>query len=61
VAAVLSPVLVFLMAIAVEILIDVLLETGVAAVVAFVIVGAFGWLILRKLRVSHLNNAPVEI
>jgi hypothetical protein len=32
VAAVLSPVLAFLMAIAVEILIDVLLEAGVAAV-----------------------------
>ena len=59
-AVLLSPVLAFLMAIAVEILIGSLMEAGVAALLAFVGVGTLGWLLFRKLWVPPRGEAPVE-
>jgi hypothetical protein len=56
-AAVLSPVLAFLMAIAVEILIGVLKDAGI---LEFLAVGAISWLLLRKLRVRLRGSASVE-
>jgi hypothetical protein len=56
----LSPVLAFLMAIVVEILIGSLMEAGVAALLAFVGVRALGWLLFRKLWVRPRGEAPVE-
>jgi hypothetical protein len=47
----LSPVLAFLMAIAVEILIDSLIEADVPALLAVVVAGAIGWLLFHKLWV----------
>jgi hypothetical protein len=55
----LSPVLVFLAAIAVEIAIDLLMEAGAIAVAIFVAAGAVGWLLLRT-RQRHQVDAPVE-
>jgi hypothetical protein len=54
----LSPVLVFLAAIAAEIAIDILVQAGGAAVAAFVAAGAIGWL-LRKLW-RRQGGVPVE-
>ena len=56
-AAVLSPVLAFLMAIAVEIFIGVLKDAGI---LEFLAVGAISWLLLRKLRVRPRGSASVE-
>jgi hypothetical protein len=50
VAVLLSPVLAFLMAIAVEILIGLLIEAGEPALPALVVTGAIGWPLFRKLR-----------
>ena len=50
-AALLSPVLAFLLAIAVEMVIVVLQDAGVLKFVALVAVGAVGWSMLRKLWV----------
>ena len=47
----LSPVLAFLMAIAVEISIGSLIEADVPALLAVVAVGAIGWLLFHKLWV----------
>jgi uncharacterized membrane protein len=55
--AVLSPVLAFLMAIAVEIFIGVLKDAGI---LEFLAVGAISWLLLRKLRVRPRGSASVE-
>jgi uncharacterized membrane protein len=55
--AVLSPVLAFLMAIAVEIFIGVLKDAGI---LEFLAVGAISWLLLRKLRVRPCGSASVE-
>ena len=60
-AAVLSPVLAFLMAIAVEILIDLLLEANAPASLAFIGAGAIVWSQFRKLWVRPRGRAPVEI
>ena len=49
--ALLSPVLAFLLAMAVEIVIVVLQDAGVLKFVALVAVGAVGWSMLRKLWV----------
>jgi hypothetical protein len=56
-AAVLSPVLAFLMAIAVEIFIGVLKDAGILELLA---IGAISWLLLRKLRVRPRGSASVE-
>ena len=45
----LSPVFAFLMAIAAEILIDLLVETGAPAILDLVAVGAIGWVLFRKM------------
>jgi hypothetical protein len=50
-AALLSPVLAFLIAIAVEILIGVLMDAGVPALLVLFVAGALGWSLFRKLRV----------
>jgi hypothetical protein len=49
VACVLSPVLAFLGAIAVEILIGVLKDAGMLQLLLLVAIGAIGWPLLRKL------------
>ena len=59
-AAALSPVLAFLMAIAVEILIDSLMEADVPALLAFVVASALGCSRFRKLRVRPRGSAPLE-
>jgi hypothetical protein len=59
-AVLLSPVLAFLMAIAVEILIGSLMEAGLPALIALVVAGAIGWLLLRRLRIRHRGNAAAE-
>jgi hypothetical protein len=59
-AAVLSPVLAFLMAIAVEIFIGVLKDAGVPALLVLIAAGALGWLLLRRLRVRPRGSASVE-
>jgi hypothetical protein len=51
VAALLSPVLAFLLAMGVEIVIVVLQDAGLLKFVALVAVGAVGWSMLRKLWV----------
>jgi hypothetical protein len=55
-AAALSPVLAFLMAIAVEIFIGVLTDAGIFE---FLAAGAISWLLLRKLRVRPRGSASV--
>jgi len=57
-AALLSPVLAFLGAIAVEIVIGVLVDADVPLLPAFAS-GVIGWLLLRRLR-SRSGGAPVE-
>jgi hypothetical protein len=54
----LSPVLVFLAAIAVEVVIGVLVEAGVPLLPAFAS-GVIGWLLLRRLGRCHVAD-PVE-
>ena len=50
VAVLLSPVLAFLTAIAVEILIALLVEAGAPVLPTLVATGAIGWALFRKLR-----------
>jgi len=59
-AVLLCPVLAFLTAVVVEILIGVLKEAGLLALLAFVGVGAFGWWLFRKLWVRPRGSAPLE-
>lgn len=59
-AVLLSPVLAFLTAIAVEILIGVLQDAGLLPVVGLVAIGAIGWSLLRKLWVRPRGDAPAE-
>jgi hypothetical protein len=61
VAAMLSPVLAFLMAIAVEIVIGALVDAGALPAFAFVAAGAICWLLLRNLWVSRRGRPTVEI
>jgi hypothetical protein len=58
-AVLLSPVLAFLTAIAVEILVSLLVEAGAPLLLAFVAAGAIGWPLLRKLR-RRQGSAAVE-
>jgi hypothetical protein len=58
--AVLSPVLAFLMDIAVEIFIGVLKDAGILEFLAVGAIGAIGGLLLRNLRVRPRGRAPVE-
>ena len=58
-AALLSPALAFLIAMAVEIVIDALMDTGALALPAFVGAVAVGLLLLRKLR-RRQGGDPVE-
>ena len=60
VAVLLSPVLAFLLAIAVEILIGSLMEAGVPALSLLVVAGAIGWSLFRKLWGRPRGSAPVE-
>ena len=60
-AVLLSPVLAFLMAIAVEIVIGALVDAGVLPVFAVLTAGAIGWLSLRKLWVRRHRSPAVEI
>jgi len=60
VAVLLSPVLAFLTAIGVEILVGVLRDADLLAPFAFVAIGAIGWSLLRKLWVRPQGGAPVE-
>ena len=57
-AVLLSPVLAFLMAIAVEVLIGALKDAGVFPLLAIIVAGAIGWSMLRKLWVRP-RGAPV--
>ena len=59
-AAVLSPVLAFLTAIAVEILIGVLKDAGILEFLAVGTIGAISSLLLRRLRVRPRGSASVE-
>jgi hypothetical protein len=59
-AAVLSPVLAFLTALAVEIFIGVLKDAGILELLAVGAIGAISWLLLRKLRARPRGNASVE-
>jgi len=59
-AAVLSPVLAFLTAIAVEIFIGILKEAGILEFLSVGVIGAISWLLLRKLRVRPRGSDPVE-
>jgi hypothetical protein len=58
-AAVLSPVLAFVMATAVEILIGVLKDAGMLEFLALVAASVIGCLLIRKLRVRRRGIAPV--
>jgi hypothetical protein len=60
-AVVLSPVLAFLMAIAVEIVIGALVDAGALPIFALVTAGAIGWLFLRNLWVRRRGRPAVEI
>jgi hypothetical protein len=57
-AVLLSPVLAFLTAIAVEVLIGVLADAGLTACIAFAAAGVMGYLLLRRLRVRQRSTAP---
>jgi branched-subunit amino acid ABC-type transport system permease component len=56
----LSPVFAFLIAILVEIFIEVLKEGGLAAVITLVVGGLTGRLVLRRLRMRPTLNHTVE-
>jgi hypothetical protein len=58
-AVLLSPLLAFLAAIAVEIVIGLVVDADAPILPAFVAAGAVGWLLLRKLR-RREGGAPVE-
>jgi hypothetical protein len=59
VVVLLSPVLAFLMAIVVEILIGLLVEAGAPISPALVTTGVGGWLLFRKLR-RRPEAIPIE-
>ena len=59
VAVLLSPVLAFLTAIAVEILIGLLVEAGAPVLSALVATGAIAWPLFRKLR-RRPGVTPIE-
>jgi hypothetical protein len=59
-AALLSLVLAFLMAIAVESFIGVLKDAGILEFLAVSAIGAISWLQLRRLRVRPRGSASVE-
>ena len=59
VAVLLSPVVAFLMAIAVEILIGLLVEAGTLALPVLLATGAIGWPLFRKLR-RRPGITPIE-
>jgi hypothetical protein len=59
-AAVLSPVLAFLMAIAVEILIGVLRDAGLIELLALVAIGAIAWSQFRKRWVRLRRRTAVK-
>ena len=59
VAVLLSPVMAFLMAIAVEILVGLLVEAGALALPALLATGAIGWPLFRKLR-RRQGVTPIE-
>jgi hypothetical protein len=56
----LSPVVRFLTAIGVEILIGFLKGAGVLVLLGVAAIGVIGWTMLRKLRVRPRGRAPVE-
>jgi hypothetical protein len=58
-ALLLSPALAFLMAIAVEIVIGILVDAGALALSAFVAFGALGWVLVIKLW-RRRGNDPIE-
>ena len=58
-AVLLSPALAFLMAIAVEIAIGLLVDAGAVALATFVASVAIGWLLLRKLW-RRQGGDPIE-
>jgi hypothetical protein len=58
-ALLLSPALAFLVAIAVEIVVGVLVDAGALALSAFVATVPIGWLLLRKLR-RRQGGDPME-
>jgi hypothetical protein len=60
-AALISPVFVFLIAIAVEILIGVVEDAGALPLVAFIVAGAIGSSRLSKLRARPRGGAPIAI
>jgi len=55
----LSPVLAFLMALAVAILIGILKDAGAPAFLALIVAGATGWIVFRKLRMRPRGGASV--
>jgi hypothetical protein len=57
----LSPVLAFLLALAVEIVLGVLQDAGVLKFLASMAAGAVGWSCCRKLRVRAYGRASAEI
>jgi hypothetical protein len=59
-AALLSPVLAFLMAIAVEIVLGALMDAGMLEIGALIAVGTIGWFQIRKLRFRPGRRAPIE-
>jgi hypothetical protein len=58
-AALISPIFVFLIAIAVEILIGAIQDAGALPLVAFILAGAIGCLRLRKLCALPRGRAPI--
>ena len=59
IAVLLSPVLAFLTAITVEILIGLMVEAGAPVLPALVATGAIGWVLFRKLR-RRPGVTPIE-
>ena len=60
VAVLLSPMLAFLMAIVVEVLIYSLMAAGVPLLLTGVVAGAIGWSLFHKLRFRLRKQATVE-
>jgi hypothetical protein len=58
-AVLLSPVLAFFVAIAVEIVLGIVKDTGMLEFLAIVASGVVGWLLLGKLRVRPRGRASV--